>query len=76
MVAGSLFEIMSKKLPYSWEFGREWVLSVSNVNLYQPSSLPGPTNFDAVLGNPALAKNPVFFDHPRGRMILSDTLVR
>jgi predicted aspartyl protease len=76
MVTDSLFEAVTRKNPYSWEFGRGWILNVPSVNEYQPSNLAGPTNFDAVLGNPALARYKLYFDYPRGRIILSDNLIR
>lgn len=76
MVTESLLEFISKKTPYSWEFGQEWILNVLSFYEYRPSNLSGPANFDAVVGNPALTHYKIFFDYPRGRMILSDTLVR
>lgn len=77
MVTAHLFEMMTRQgLPYSWEFGRGWVLGIRGVKTYQPSNVAGPVNFDAVIGNPALARYKAIFDYPRNRLILSDALVR
>ena len=77
MVTDSLYEVMTKKgLPYSWEFGGEWILGISGVKTYEPSNIAGPVNFDAVVGNPALARYKVFFDYPNNKLILSDSVVR
>ena len=75
MVTDSVFATWAKKgTPYGWRFGRDWVLDIGSVTGYRPSNVAGPVNFDAVLGNPALARYKVIFDYPRGRIILSDAL--
>jgi predicted aspartyl protease len=77
MVTDQVFAMWAKKgTPYGWRSGSDWVLDIREVTRHQPNPVAGPVNFDAVLGNPALARYKVIFDYPRGRLILSDSLVR
>ena len=77
MLTDPVFETLARKgLPYSWRFGRDWVLGIRGATSLRQSKEAGPINFDAVLGNPALARYKVIFDYPRGRLLLSDSLVR
>lgn len=72
MVTGPVFDELIRIRPFRWEFGNEWVLDIRGFQKYEPSNLAGPINFDAVIGNPALAQYRVIFDYAHNRLILRD----
>jgi hypothetical protein len=72
----STLALLNTLVPYRWEFGQEWILNIHGYIKYEPSDLSGPVNFEAVLGNPALARYRIIFDYPHNRLILSDSSLR
>jgi predicted aspartyl protease len=78
MLTDTILKVVNKRLPNHWEFGREWTLGRLGFQDYESnkSNLAGPIDFDAVLGNRALALYRMIFDYPHNRLILSDSSVR
>jgi predicted aspartyl protease len=78
MLTDPILKVVNKRLPNHWEFGREWTLGRLRFQDYESnkSNLAWPIDFDAVLGNPALALYRIIFDYPHNRLMLSDSSLR
>lgn len=75
MLTAPILEVVNKRSPDRWEFGREWALGRLGFQDYDSnkSNLAGPINFDAVLGLPFLARYKVIFDYPHNQLIMSES---
>ncbi|MCU1267842.1 MAG: hypothetical protein JWM21_4160 [Acidobacteria bacterium] len=78
MLTAPILEVVNKRSPDHWEFGREWPLGRLGFQDYDSnkSNLAGPINFDAVLGLPFLARYKVIFDYSHNQLIVSESLNR
>jgi predicted aspartyl protease len=78
MLTGPTLRVVNERVINHWEFGREWTLGWLGLQDYESnkSNLAGPIDFEAILGNPALARYRMIFDYPHNRLILSDSYFR